>query len=70
MEYNFRAPIPLFNKGFYLDDQWVMPEGFWICDLRDLAGNLLWEDDGTRDSVQSLQQAWERAIERALNLIV
>jgi hypothetical protein len=26
----------LFDKGFYLDDQWVVPEGFWICDLRDI----------------------------------
>jgi len=58
----------LFNKGFYLDDQWLPHERLWICDLRNRSGDLIWEDP-VKDPILSLEQAWERAIEKALHFM-
>lgn len=58
----------LFSRGIYLEDSWISTDQVWICDLRDRSGNLIWEDSTDNKSLM-IQDAWNRAIARALHFL-
>ena len=58
----------LFSKGYILQTEWLSKEKFWICDIYDRNGNLMFSHPAELGCA-SIQEAWNWGIEKAITYI-